>query len=86
MKRDLENHAKIEEYHRHISAEDQSRHHQFGKKVLPGIFLGHALFARGSWKGDILVADIEELDMLDASDIHALRLNAKRGNNAKKKG
>ena len=83
MKRDLENHAKIE-YHRHISAEDQSRHHQFGKKVLPGMFLGHALFARGIWKGDFLVADIEELDMLDASDIHARRLNA-RGNNAQKR-
>ena len=27
----------------HISARDQSRLHQFGKKVLPGIFLGYAL-------------------------------------------
>ena len=32
------------EYHL-ISAKDQSRLHQFGKKVLPGIFLGYALFA-----------------------------------------
>ena len=29
------------------------------------------------WKGDILVADIEELENLDASEIHVRRLNAK---------
>ena len=28
-----------------ISAKDQSRVHQFGKKVLPGLFLGYALYA-----------------------------------------
>ena len=28
-----------------VSAKDQSRIHQFGKKVLPGIFLGYALYA-----------------------------------------
>ena len=32
------------EYHPTI-AKDQSRIHQFGKKVLPGLFLGHALYA-----------------------------------------
>ena len=45
-----------------ISAKDQSRHHQFGKKVLPGICLGYALHADRIWRGDILVADIEELE------------------------
>ena len=35
------------------------------------------IVAGGIWKGDILVADIEELDVLDASEIHARRLNAK---------
>ena len=34
-----------------ISAKDQSRIHQFGKKVLPGLFLGNALYAGGIWKG-----------------------------------
>ena len=43
-----------------ISARDQSRIHQFGKKVLPGLFLGYALYAGGIWKGDVLVADFEE--------------------------
>ena len=46
------------EYHS-ISAKDVSRQHQFGKKVLPGIFLGCVLYAEGIWTGDILVADIE---------------------------
>ena len=43
-----------------ISAKDQSRIHQFGKKVLPGLFLGYALYAGGIWKGDVLIADLEE--------------------------
>ena len=64
------------EYHT-ITAKDQSRIHQFGKKVLPGLFLGYALYARGIWKGDILVADIEELETMDASEIYSKRLNAK---------
>ena len=64
------------EYHP-ISAKDQSGLHQFGPKVLPGIFLGYVLYAGGIWKGDIVVADIEELEQMDASDIHARRLNAK---------
>ena len=60
-----------------ISAKDQSRVHQFGKKVLPGLFLRYALYAGGIWKGDILVADIEELETMDASEIYSKRLNAK---------
>ena len=32
------------EYHS-ITAKDQSRIHRFGKKVLPGLFLGYALYA-----------------------------------------
>ena len=64
------------EYHP-ITAKDQSRIHQFGKKVLPGLFLGYALYVEGIWKGDILVADIEELETTDASEIYSTRLNAK---------
>ena len=64
------------EYHP-ISAKDQSRIHQFGKKVLPGLFLGYALYAGGIWKGDMMVADIEELETMDALEICAKRLNAK---------
>ena len=52
------------EYHP-ISRKDQSRIHQFGKKVLPGIFLGCELIAAKIWKGDILEADLEDLEKLD---------------------
>ena len=52
MKDVLGNHLKdltiplgsLVEYHP-IIAKDQSRIHQFGKKVLPGLFLGYALLA-----------------------------------------
>ena len=64
------------EYHP-FTAKDQSRTHQFGKKVLPGLFLGYALYAGGIWKGDVLVADLEELETMDASEIYSKRLNAK---------
>ena len=53
-----------------ISAKDQSRIHQFGKKVLPGLFVGYALYAGGIWKGDVLVADLEELETMGASEIY----------------
>ena len=45
-----------------FTAKDQSRIHQFGKKVLPGLFLGYALYAGGIWKGDVLISDLEELE------------------------
>ena len=64
------------EYHP-LTAEDQSRIHQFGKKVLPGLFLGYALYAGGIWKGDVLIGDPEELETMDASEIYSKRLNAK---------
>ena len=56
MKDVLENHLKdrlfrfgsLVEYYP-ISAKDQSRIHQFGKKVLPGLFLGYALCTRGEF-------------------------------------
>ena len=60
-----------------ISAKDQSINHQIGKKVLPGLFLGYALYAGEIWKGDIMVADIEELETMGASEIYSKRLNAK---------
>ena len=38
---------------------------------------GHALFAGEIWEEYILIADIEELGKLDASEITPRRLNAK---------
>ena len=63
--------------HHSISSKDISRLHQIGEEVFSGIFNGYPLVAGGIWKGDIVVADIEELGTLDASEIHARRLNAK---------
>ena len=60
-----------------ISAKDPSRLHQFGPKVLPGKFLGYVLSAVRIWKRDILIADIEDLEEMDASELHARRLYAK---------
>ena len=47
------------------------------ESILPGLFLGYALFAGRIWKGDVLVADLEELDTMDASEIYSKRVNAK---------
>ena len=69
------------EYHP-ISAKDQSRIHQLRKKVVPGLFLGYALYERKIWKGDVLVADLEELETMDASDIYSKRLNVEGGDNS----
>ena len=63
------------EYHP-ISSRDQSRIHQLCRKVLPGLFLGYVLIAGGIWKRDIVVADIEEMENLDASQNRPRRLHA----------
>ena len=70
------------EYHP-VTAKDQSRIHQFGKKVLPRLFHG---YAGGIWKGDVLVADFELLETMDASEIYSKRLNAKEVIFPKEKG
>ena len=61
-----------------ITAKDQSRIHQFGQKVLPGSFFGYALHTVWIWKGDILVADIEELETMDASEIHSKKASMRK--------
>ena len=60
-----------------ISARELSRIHQFGKKLLPWIFLGYQLIAETIWKGDILTADLEDLEKLLASEVYPRRINAK---------
>ena len=56
-----------------ISSKDEARLHQFGKKMLPGIFMGNVLDAGGGWSGDLLMADFGDLENLSASDIHVKR-------------
>ena len=72
------------EYHP-TTAKDQSRIHQFGKKVLPGLFLGYALYAEGIWKGDELIADLEELETMDASEIYSKKTQCERGDISQRK-
>ena len=52
----------------------------FGKKVLPGLFLGYALYAGRTWKGGIMVADVEELETMDASEIYSKNSQCKGSN------
>ena len=56
------------EYHPK-TAKDQYRIHKFGKKVLPGLFLGYALYAGRIWKGDVLIADL----VVDAKEVFSQR-------------
>ena len=60
-----------------ISTKDLSRLHQFCRKVLPGKIPWICGHAGRTWEGDISVADIGELQQMDASELHARRLNAK---------
>ena len=53
------------------------RSRQFDKNVLPGTFLGYELIAVGTWKGEILIADMEDLETLDASDVYSRRIKAR---------
>ena len=45
-------------------------------QVLPGIFLGHMLIARRIWKRCILIADLKDLEMMDAPEIYYRRIKA----------
>ena len=48
-----------------ISPEDVQRLHQFGEKVLPGIFFGYVQRHGGGWTGDLLVMDWIDLQEAD---------------------
>ena len=60
-----------------ISAKDQSKNPSIWKESLTWIVPWIRSVREGIWKGDILVADIEELVTVDASEIYLKRLNAK---------
>ena len=59
-----------------ISAEDMSRLHQFGKKVLPGILIGYVLHA-GNLERSHLGRRHWGMEQMDAPELHARRLNVK---------
>ena len=54
-------------------SKDQLRIHQFAKKVLLEFLNRLCMFvAGGIWKGVIVVGELEELDEIDAPEIHVL--------------
>ena len=59
------------------SAKDLSRLHQFGKKVLLGNIPRICLVCGENLERRHFGPDIEELERMDTSEIHARRLNAK---------
>ena len=63
-----------------VSAKDQSRIHQFGTKVLQGTFPGCVLYAGGIWKGDIMVADTEELEEMCRKMVNISHIPDRRWN------
>ena len=95
MNEDLENHSKDQLPHSahkwNLSLtprerERQSENPSIRKESITRVFLnGYALIAGRIWKGDILIADIEELEELDASAIYPRRLNKKRSLDISKK-
>ena len=52
--------------------------HQFGSTVLPETLFEYVWYAgRESWKGILIVADLEQSDMMDASEFYYVKLNSK---------
>ena len=63
------------EYHS-ISVFDFVKVHQFGSTVSSETLLEYVWYAgRGSWKGTLVVADLEQVDKIDASEFHNVKLN-----------
>ena len=64
------------EYHPSLP-KNQMKIHQFGKKVFPGVLLVYELIVVGIWQVDTLLADLEDLEMMVASDSYPQRIKAK---------
>ena len=51
--------------------------HQFGKKMMAGIFLGYAQHTGGGWTGDLLIADWQQVEnAIRDTQIHLKRFKA----------
>ena len=57
---------------------DLARLDKYGDKTLSGLFIGYKQRAGGSWSGDVLVIDWEEIDTADsAREVHVKTVAAK---------
>ena len=60
-----------------ITDKDKARLHQFGIKVLSGVFIGYSLNIGGGWSGDLLVADWEDIEAAERpKDVYIKRFKA----------
>ena len=61
-----------------VSTKDNSRLHQFGTKMLLGIYIGYTLNSGGGgWTGDLSIADWHDIEDNVASDVHVERFKSK---------
>ena len=57
---------------------DKARVHEFGSKMLQGIFVGYHQGSGGGWSRDIVVADWDHIENAEqVSDIHVKRVHHK---------
>ena len=57
---------------------DIAKLHQFGTKMLNGIFLGYSQRAGGGWNGDFLLIDVDQLHNAEhINDVYTKRIKAK---------
>ena len=67
------------EYHS-ISVLDLLKFHQFGSTALPETLSEYVWYAgREVWKGTLMVADLEQVDKIDASEFHNVKLAQREG-------
>ena len=60
-----------------ITARDKDRCHKMGPQLLRGIFIGYDDRSGGSWSGDLLIVDWEELeDAETTSEVYTKRFKA----------
>ena len=69
----------------HFFAKDQSRIHQFGKKIFPGMFLGHASVRVENLEGWHTGCRHWGVGSMDSSGIYSKRLKCKRGDTSQRK-
>ena len=69
---------RAENYCNPISTKDKSRLHQFGAKMLPGIFVGCALNSGERWAGDVIIADWHDIENYVTSKVHIKKVQVQR--------
>ena len=60
-----------------FSTKSTSRLHQFGTKMLPGIFIEYELNSGGGWTEDFIIADWHDIENNVASEVHLQRFKSK---------